>query len=121
MSRDLSPRAPVFEALEERKLLSADPLGLLPVGDASFAVPLAAEIRTLEPAPDRPQVVMSAAPASEELVLVDEATPEADRLIADLLAARGPGSDIEVVKLDGQRDGIAQVSEVLASRGPLCR
>ncbi|MCU0805277.1 MAG: DUF4347 domain-containing protein, partial [Burkholderiales bacterium] len=117
------PRRPIFEALEPRLLLSADPI-VAPSVDLVFgtATP-AAEFRAIDLAPDAPRVAMTAAeasPASEapaarthELVFVDTATPEYDRLLADLLATRADGRDLEVVLIDRAEDGIARITETL--------
>jgi len=61
----------------------------------------------------------SAAPA-RTIVFVDEAVEDYELLVADvvdaqLLAAQGAG-DVDVVVLDSQRDGIAQITEALSAQ-----
>ena len=54
-----------------------------------------------------------------ELVFVDTGISGYQQLVDDLLAIRGQGRDIEVIALDTGRDGIEQVSGVLAERSGL--
>ncbi|MGA8053287.1 MAG: DUF4347 domain-containing protein, partial [Burkholderiales bacterium] len=120
MSRLSSPLRPIFEALEERKLLSADLLPL-PVSEVLPTSPSLPAVRAFDFAADAPRVSMNVqvAPAGRELLLVDAAAPDADRLIADFVAAKSDPDAIEVVKLAGDRDGVAQVSALLADRRDL--
>jgi hypothetical protein len=119
-------RRPIFEALEPRLLLSADPI-VAPAVDLVFgsATP-AAEFRAIDLSPDAPRVTLTAgeapaapAAASRELVFVDTATPEYDRLLADLLAGRADGREFEVVLIDRAEDGIARISDALAHHANL--
>ncbi len=49
-----------------------------------------------------------------ELVIVDAATPNREDLIRQLLDEAGPDRDLEVLRLDSDRGGIAQITELLA-------
>ncbi|MFK7966563.1 MAG: LamG-like jellyroll fold domain-containing protein, partial [Burkholderiaceae bacterium] len=50
-----------------------------------------------------------------ELVIVDAATPDRDKLVADLLASLGAEDrDVEVLVLDADSNGIDQITDVLA-------
>ncbi len=101
-----------LEALEPRILHSAD---LVPfVVDAGYAQP---EVRVLEPAAAGPE----ASPQAEqthvrrELLFVDAGVQDYQTLVAELLKDAGTARHIEVVVLDSNADGIAQVAAVLAS------
>jgi len=114
--------------LEDRVMLSASPTGV--VGDAAGLGEFAAA--GLDEVVEMPPVAStfssdydeSRAPgASEsttdalirELVFVDTAAPDYQQLVDDLLADNNAGRLFEVVLLDSGRDGIEQISEVLAS------
>ena len=72
------------------------------------------------PSAKRPRqtVEQTAAEARPELVLVNEDVADYEQLIADL-QANGDNRVIEVVVLESDRDGIEQVSEILAERSDL--
>ena len=116
-------RRAVLEQLEPRLLLSAD---LNPLAnDALFAAPstLAAEFRSLTDV-GTPSVVISAAAApaqrASELVFVDTATPDYQRLVTDMRAtAQSEGRSLEFVMIDSRRDGVSAISETLAKRSGL--
>jgi len=62
-----------------------------------------------------PQASQATAPATE-WVVIDPLVPERDRLIADLQAqAAAQGRHFEIAVLDAQRDGLAQITELLAA------
>jgi hypothetical protein len=112
-----STGTPVFEALERRRLLSADPaLALQPLADDFDAAALAA---------DASRGHMAAAAASNalitgyEIVFVDAAVDDADYLLSRLTASMGSDRRFEIVRLNGARDGIAQVAEALAGRAQI--
>jgi hypothetical protein len=101
----------VVEALEPRLLYSAD-LGPSLLGTV---MPPVAEQRLLESEP--PAVQPQAATAqtqAREVVFVDAATPDADRLIADI--ASQPGRAIDVVRIGADEDGLARIGAELAAR-----
>jgi Domain of unknown function (DUF4347)/Bacterial cadherin-like domain/Bacterial Ig domain len=101
----------VVEALEPRLLYSAD-LGPSLLGAVVSPV---AEQRLLESAP---QAVQPQAGASQtqarEVVFVDAATPDAERLLADIAAQ--PGRSIDVVRIAADEDGLARIGAELAAR-----
>ncbi len=103
-----------LESIEPRILFSADfsPV-LLDAPDAGNA----AETRSIDDAGEfevAPGSVESA--KRTEIVIVDGNVENADRLIDDLRESAGSDRQVEFVFLDADRDGIAQVSEALASR-----
>jgi len=91
----------VVEALEPRLLYSAD------VGPSLLGavMPPVAEQRLLESEP---------LTQAHEVVFVDAATPDADRLISDLAAQ--PGRSIDVVRIGADEDGLARIGTELAAR-----
>ena len=60
-----------------------------------------------------------AAVVRRELVLVDAGVEDHEALLADLQSADSQGRQLEVVLLDGERDGIQQISEILEGREDL--
>src|SRR6476646_1464490 len=102
----------VVEALEPRLLYSAD-LGPSLLG--AVLVSPVAEQRLLESAPQalQPQAGASQTQA-REVVFVDAATPDADRLVADIAAQ--PGRAIDVVRIAADEDGLARIGAELAAR-----
>jgi hypothetical protein len=128
----------IFETLEPRLLLSADWGGGLdyPENLASENVVQLSEIaaRVVEvsslqtvtvqdreqqnvepealPSPGVRSVTPS--PLRHELVFVDTRVENYEQLLADFLTQGNPGRQVQFHVLDGQRDGIAQISEVLA-------
>jgi hypothetical protein len=101
-SRPAEPRKRfALEPLEPRLLYSAD------LGPALLAAPLVspvAEQRLLEPQPS----------SGPEIVFVDAATPDAERLIAGI-RAQASGA-LEIVRLEASRDGLEQIGAALAGR-----
>ena len=91
----------VVEALEPRLLYSAD------VGPSLLGavMPPVAEQRLLESEP---------LTQAHEVVFVDAATPDADRLISDI--ASQPGRTIDVVRIGADEDGLARIGAELAAR-----
>ena len=114
-------RKAIFEQLEPRFLLSADLNPL--VTDALFAGP------SLQPAEFRsitdtglPQVVTTFAVAppiqrTNEIVFVDTATPDYQRLVEDMRnAAPADGRSLRFVLIDADSDGLARITETLAQQ-----
>src|SRR5262245_15597272 len=102
----------VVEALEPRLLYSAD---LGPSLLASALVSPVAEQRLLESDPQALQPQAAAAQTqAREVVFVDAATPDADRLIADIAGQRG--RTIDVVRIGADEDGLARISAELGAR-----
>jgi outer membrane lipoprotein-sorting protein len=111
--RRAAPRGLAFESLESRLLLSAD---LLPAADGLATGPslVPAEHRALEALDPAPAISMQV--AAHELVFVDGALPDLERLLADFIRATGADRPVEVIVLDPTRDGIEQIGEALAGR-----
>ena len=103
-----------IEELETRLLLSADSLGLL-AADTFTSAQVANEFLL----DDSLELVnRSQAPAENEdlrleLVFVDSDTPDYQQLVSDLLDERNEGRRIDVIVLDNERDGVAQITETL--------
>ena len=57
--------------------------------------------------------------ARQEIVFVDTSTQNYEQLVADIRGRSGPGTQTEVVLLDAERNGIAQISEALAGRSDI--
>ncbi|HJY77841.1 MAG TPA: DUF4347 domain-containing protein, partial [Burkholderiales bacterium] len=91
----------VVEALEPRLLYSAD-VGPSLLGAVVSPV---AEQRLLESEP---------VTQAHEVVFLDAATPDADRLISDISAQ--PGRAIDVVRIGADEDGLARIGAELAAR-----
>ena len=119
---------PLMEELEPRLLFSADGLGVLvdpaihELDTLSTPPPVIelvrAESTSAATAGGSPDDTKSADSAIQrrEVVFVDADTPNYRQLIDALLEARADGRSIDVVILDGDRDGIEQISEALAKR-----
>ena len=109
-----------YEELEPRVLFSADALPGLDIAAADEQVIVEDVTSDIpverEAAPET--VDQTAAEVRSELVFVNENVPDYEQLIADL-----QGSDdnrvIEVVILDSDRNGIDQITEILAERSDL--
>ena len=54
-----------------------------------------------------------------ELVIVDPATPDYETLVYDLTANRDDDRTFEVIILDADRDGLEQITDLLAERSDL--
>ena len=97
------PDALAGEVIEQQ--LSAEELARLATRDEQTADLTSAE---------------SAETARRELVFVDASVEDYDRLLLDLFGdADGTTRSVEVVMLDGGRDGLDQISEALAERDRL--
>ena len=105
-------RRPLAEDVEPRVLYSAD---VLPVGLPGDAAALGAELRVLDesPAAAMPEAAQHTARA---LVFVDAGVDDADALLADLRAA---DPTLEVIRLDADADGLAQIGAALAGRSDI--
>ncbi|WP_418316906.1 putative Ig domain-containing protein [Piscinibacter sakaiensis] len=105
-------RRPIVEAMEERVLHSADlsPLQLTPQAAAvdSYLQQHAAAAESADPLAH-----------TREIAFVDASLPDAQQLIADLLAQRDAGRVIDVVEIAADADGIALIGEVLAGRSDI--
>ncbi|MEZ5627415.1 MAG: DUF4347 domain-containing protein [Rhodocyclaceae bacterium] len=101
---------PIAEAMEPRLLYSAD---LLPAGLDASALSPEAEVRLLEAEPTAEAATGATHAARSEVLFIDQSLPDAEAL-HDALRQANPSLD--VIWLDAQRDGIAQISDALAGR-----
>ena len=99
-----SDRRPVLERLEPRVLLSADPGGTAllpafqsPVGESALFLP----------------VLANRTPAPRQIVFVDSAVPDSEVLVNAL--SRSGEFEGQVIYLDGNRNGVEQITEALAN------
>ncbi len=107
--RTAEPRHLQLTDLEQRIVYSATPV---PVPAEATDVPC--DVCEVAAAADDTAVAPAEATQRLELLFVDPSTPDADVLIQDVLAGR-PDATFEVIVLDAERDGIAQISEALAA------
>ena len=105
----------VFEELEPRLLLSADPLAVLAESSAvtlhELVVPDASATQASTQAGER---AVAQQHNTTELVIIDSRAPNFLQLYNDALKAQQQGRDINVVVLSSHRDGIEQISEALS-------
>ncbi|MBK7664783.1 MAG: tandem-95 repeat protein [Sterolibacteriaceae bacterium] len=110
-------RKPILEELEPRILYSADAQTALLGADDFFHQ---AEVRTLEPAaaPSASTSVQveAAEQRSHELVFIDKRVEDYQLLVDDLLSHSDGSRQVEIFLLDPNRDGVAQIGQVLAQR-----
>ncbi len=113
--RRLRRRRDLVEPLESRLLLSADLTGVA-LGAALVAPfdPSTAEIAELPSA--QPLATFEHRVATGELVFVDRGIEDYEELVRDLRESADGDRAFEIVILDAERDGIAQISEALAER-----
>jgi Domain of unknown function (DUF4347)/Cadherin-like len=123
-----SPSEFIIEPLEERLLMSADPISggiatvepvSLPERDpAAISAPLLNELyNTTSVSQGEASSIGSASPASQarsEVVFLDSRIESREDFVRDLLANANAIRQIDVFVLDAERDGIEQVSEALA-------
>ncbi|HEV7801125.1 MAG TPA: DUF4347 domain-containing protein, partial [Burkholderiales bacterium] len=111
-----SPRAamPVrmmqLEEMEARVLHSAD-LAPGALGDAPTSQ---VELRRIDPAPASPAVAQAAEVTRHELVIVDTATPDYQRLLDDIAAQGELHRTLDVLLIDRDSNGVQQITEALA-------
>ncbi|MGD9217523.1 MAG: DUF4347 domain-containing protein, partial [Desulfobacteraceae bacterium] len=114
------PRILHYEELEQRVLFSAD---VAPGLDSAVAQEqvvtedVTTEVRD-EGSSEQETADPAAAETRLELVIVNDNLTDYEQLIADLQSSDA-NRIIEVVVLDGDRDGIEQVSDILADRSDL--
>ena len=95
----------LFESLEDRVLFDGVP-------DATFILPQA---DAAEPVPAQVQNVHQADVAGpKELILIDAGVQNSETLLEEVLQNR-PDSAFEVRMIDGDANGVAQISELLAA------
>lgn len=110
MNRLAKTRRLRLEELESRFLLSAD---MAPAVAGELPFP---ETAVHQAVADALPAAAPVVPSRFELVFIDAAVPDHAHLVAEIEAQNDGWRHIEVVVLDPQRDGIAQMSEVLARR-----
>ena len=116
---DYSKAGLVFEELEPRLLLSADPMAV--ATDASSAI-----VQEIVPGENedytaivQSSVEQASSSVRNELVIIDSRAPNYQQLYNDLIKAQQEGRNIHVVILDAHRDGIEQINEALTSYNKL--
>ena len=105
---------PLIEELERRLLLSADVESVLVdpnLAQHERAEDPAAQLEMLEDGAEAGEV---AALTRREIVFVDAGVEGYERLVQDLRADGAGGRWLEVVLLDPEGDGVAQITETLA-------
>ncbi len=105
-----------LEELEPRILLSADAAGVFADDDSGIG-PDGYESRVWTPTEDLGNAIVAPVSVSDtrrEIAFIDASVDDYERLVADLRAGPGDARRIDVILLDAKRDGIDQVSEVLA-------
>ncbi len=106
-------RRPGIEEIEPRILYSAD---FAPALVPDTGVDTHAEQRSVDSSGEFNQAsTQQAQTLRHEIVFVDAATPDYEKLIGDI-RAQGGGRDIDVVLLDAGKDGVAQITKTLAGR-----
>ncbi len=117
----------LFEELEPRVLFSADfapgLIDIAPLEDEKLEDPTLSENFAYGQNQNQDAVVAAEPEADSandelryELLFVDANTPDAEQLVNGLLQSPDDGRQIEVVYLDSERDGIAQITEALAGQ-----
>ncbi|MCA9071746.1 MAG: DUF4347 domain-containing protein, partial [Planctomycetaceae bacterium] len=112
-----------LSALEERVFFSASPVGAVVPDSTELVVPV--QQTEVDPSTEGGQIdpLLAALEvgqaetlenSSRELVLIDSGVRDSDVLLKDLGLAAEPGRSIEVIQLDGQFNGLDQITEILA-------
>jgi predicted outer membrane repeat protein len=102
---------PVCETMEDRILHSAD-LAPLSLGQAGDSVVLQQDVQLASANdPVRQQ--------SHEIVFVDLSVPDAQTLLDDLQAQRDAGRALEIITITADEDGIARITDTLATRSDI--
>ena len=113
---------PIFEELEARQLFSAGVEALLteqiPVPEATYANDAPAGMPVAE-SQQQPVITLDSKTEPYQIVFVDTSVEGYQTLIDDITNNAAAGSKIEVVQLDDSKDGIAQITEILADRDNL--
>ncbi|MCH7866063.1 MAG: DUF4347 domain-containing protein, partial [Myxococcales bacterium] len=105
---------PIIEEMEQRVLMSADVEAVLVDPNQALEQRLedpAAQLDLLQSEADAGEV---AAIVRSELVFVDRGVEGYEHLVNDLEAGATEGRKLEIVLLDSDRDGVAQITETLA-------
>ncbi len=112
--RGAAVRKPVVEEIEPRILYSADANPLLWGGIDPNATAIVAGIDSSSSAAPQAVDVQQQQQRRREIVFVDAAVPDAQRLIDGILGARSDSAEIEIVQLRADANGLQQISDVLA-------
>ena len=121
LTRQRSPARMLIEEIEARILHSADALTLL---DPSLANGMT-QVRMLDapatpiPAATAPSATTQAAQQQvqrHEIVFIDPRVPDARALAADIYLQGDANRHLEIIDLDPEQDGIAQIGKILAAR-----
>jgi len=112
-------RRALFEELERRILLSADFESALLDPSLVDGVDPNHPAAHLDLLQESESATHDAAVVRRELVFVDTGVEGYQALLADLQSADSRARQLEVVLLDGERDGIQQISEILEGREDL--
>lgn len=99
------PSESIFEQLEERVLFDGVPDATMIPPEAESPAPPPAHVQSADAAE---------AQVSRELVIVDPQFGDADAVLAALMQSR-PDAHLEIHTLDGNQDGIGQISDLLSS------
>jgi hypothetical protein len=102
------PRLAPLQLLEDRRLPSATPFGQEFLAPALTEPPARPLVANLLPA------ATPAGPPRHELVVIDPTVSNYGQLVNDLRTVPEPGRQFDIAILDPHRDGVAQVSELLA-------
>ena len=106
----------LLENLEARLLFSAD-LAPLPVDGGNSGVEVQSDLEiSLRPDNGGVQEADTNEQKRREVIFVDEAVDDFDLLIADLESQREKGRRFNIVGLDSDHDGIAQISDYLSQQ-----
>ncbi len=109
----------LVEELERRILYSADAAALLGLS----GVVQDAEVRVVEPIAPAPVAADAAATAQQsatrEIIFIDSRVPDAMKLADELMQQRGDDRLFDIVMLDADKDGIAQINAILANEHDL--
>ncbi len=109
----------VFEELEPRLLLSADPLAVAVDAGAAIVQEHRLEIDENSTAIARTGNDQSLSGVRNELVFIDARAPNYQQLYNDLIKAQQQGRTVHIVVLDAHRDGIEQINAALANHHDL--
>ena len=109
----------VFEELEPKLLLSADPLAVAADADITPAKELVLDSDEVPAEIVQTHAGQSSAAVRDELVIIDSRAPNYQQLYNDLIKTQQQGRNIHIVILDAHRDGIDQINQALASHDRL--
>ncbi|MGD2136627.1 MAG: DUF4347 domain-containing protein [Gammaproteobacteria bacterium] len=109
-----------LESMEPRLLFSADVAGIMGVDALPTEVVLStAQAELLVSGSQAGSDTQSTTEIRQELVFVDTASPDYQQLVDDLVASRDNTRQLSIYYLDGGRDGVEQISQVLSQQQDL--